>query len=498
MDWRKLQNGSDIRGVALDGVKGEEVNLTTQVVKIIAKAFVAWLSRRCHNTALTLAVGVDSRLSGPMLKQAFIEGAIEAGARVFDFGMASTPAMFMSTVDEELKVDGAVMITASHLPFNRNGLKFFTAQGGLDKPDISVILDLASGMENAPVATMSKAKGEVIPIDFMDRYSHSLVDFIRRGAGSKTPLQGMKIVVDAGNGAGGFFVDKVLVPLGADTTGSQFLTPDGHFPNHAPNPENKQAMTSVCQAVVAQRAHLGIIFDTDVDRSAIVDNGGHPINRNALIALIAAVILKEHPGSTVVTDSVTSDGLTDFIEQQGGVHHRFRRGYKNVINEGKRLNSEGQPCWLAIETSGHAALRENHFLDDGAYLVAKLLVEVARLNVEGKKLQDLIETLKQPYESKEIRFHIETDDYRAYGEQVLNHLSSCVAMQPGWKIVKPNYEGMRVACENVEEQGWFLLRQSLHDPVLPLNIESNVPGGVALVEERIMRLIAEFDKLSRL
>lgn len=106
-----------------------------------------------------------------------------------------------------------------------------------------------------------------------------------------------------------------------------------------------------------KQADLGVIFDTDVDRSAIVDRHGDPINRNSLIALIAAVILKEHPGSTVVTDSVTSDGLAEFIGALGGKHHRFKRGYKNVIDEGIRLNKAGEECWLAIETSGHCALR---------------------------------------------------------------------------------------------------------------------------------------------
>ena len=139
-------------------------------------------------------------------------------------------------------------------------------------------------------------------------------------------------MVDAGNGAGGFYVDRVLKPLGADTTGSQFLDPDGTFPNHVPNPENKEAMEAICQAVIAHQADLGIIFDTDVDRAAAVDHQGNELNRNRMIALISAIVLQEHPGSTIVTDSITSDGLTQFIEQQlGGKHHRFRRGYKNVI-----------------------------------------------------------------------------------------------------------------------------------------------------------------------
>ena len=144
------------------------------------------------------------------------------------------------------------------------------------------------------------------------------------------PLDGLKIIVDAGNGAGGFFADKVLKKLGADTSGSQYLNPDGNFPNHIPNPENEEAMQSICEAVKRNKADLGIIFDTDVDRSAVVDKNGNPINRNSLIALISAVILKEHPGSTIVTDSITSDGLTKFIEKNlKGKHHRILQPTEN-------------------------------------------------------------------------------------------------------------------------------------------------------------------------
>ena len=256
-------------------------------------------------------------------------------------------------------------------------------------------------------------------------------------------------------------------------------------------------MASICKAVVEHKADLGIIFDTDVDRSAIVDRTGKSINRNALIALISAVILREHPGSTIVTDSVTSDGLAKFIADRNGKHHRFRRGYKNVINESLRLNANGEESWLAIETSGHAALRENYFLDDGAYLVAKLIVEAACLRKEGKELQDLIADLQQPAESKEIRFKIDTNDFKAYGEQVLEHIKMAAEKEQDWQLVSPNYEGVRIACKGEEEQGWFLLRQSLHDPVLPLNIESNVEGGVNCITERVLNLLSDFKALKQ-
>lgn len=281
---------------------------------------------------------------------------------------------------------------------------------------------------------------------------------------------------------------KILSQLGADTQGSLFLDPDGRFPNHIPNPENAEAMASVCRAVADSNADLGVIFDTDVDRSAIIGRKGEPINRNSLIALIAAVILEEHPRSTIVTDSVTSDGLAEFISSKGGKHHRYRRGYKNVINEGIRLNEAGEECWLAIETSGHAALRENYFLDDGAYLAAKLIVYAAKLFGEGRQVHEAIASLKQPKESKEIRIKLTDPDFKAYGAKLLEEMKVKAAAQPGWTIVEPNYEGLRVSCGNADEDGWWLLRMSLHDPVMPLNIESNVEGGVDAIERKLCEL----------
>ena len=486
MNWEKLQNGSDIRGVALEGIEGEHVNLTPEATEIIAQAFVKWIRTTTGENNIKIAIGTDCRLSGESLKTAFVNGAVEAGADVIDCGRASAPAMFMTTVSEPVKASASVMVTASHLPFNRNGLKFFTPKGGLDKKDIAAILDIAAKGDYK----YEGAKGNSSALDFMTIYSRHLADYIRKGVNDgdyEHPLAGMHIIVDAGNGNGGFF-EKILSQLGADTKGSQFLEPDGRFPNHIPNPENSEAMASVCEAVKKSHADLGIIFDTDVDRSAIVDHKGEPINRNALIALIAAVILKEHPGSTVVTDSVTSDGLAEFISEKGGKHHRFRRGYKNVINEGIRLNNAGEECWLAIETSGHAALRENYFLDDGAYLAAKLIIDAAKLNKEGKQLQDLIATLKQPKESKEIRIRLTQPDFKAQGEKVLEDMKAKFATVPGWRLVEPNYEGIRVSCANADENGWLLLRMSLHDPVMPLNIESNVEGGVAVIEGKLCEL----------
>ncbi|KAG5075390.1 hypothetical protein JHK84_056621 [Glycine max] len=417
-DFLKLQNGSDIRGVAVDGVEGEPVNLTEPVAEAIGAAFAAWLVEKKKADAsqhLRVSIGHDSRISAKLLQNAISRGLTGGGLEVVHYGLASTPAMFNSTLTKNeaflCPADGSIMIT-------------------------------------------------------------------------EKPLGGFHIVVDAGNGAGGFFAAKVLEPLGAITSGSQFLEPDGLFPNHIPNPEDKTAMKAITQAVLDNKVDLGIIFDTDVDRSAAVDFTGREFNRNRLIALMAAIVLEEHPGTTIVTDSVTSDGLTTFIEKKlGGRHHRFKRGYKNVIDEAIRLNSIGEESHLAIETSGHGALKENHWLDDGAYLMVKILNKLASARASGKGggskvLTDLIDGLQEPDFAVELRLKINQNhpdlkggafrSFREYGEAVLKHLENSIGSDPSLHKAPVNYEGVRVSGYG----GWFLLRLSLHDPVLPLNIEA--------------------------
>jgi len=497
IDWKKLQNGSDIRGIAVESAD-EKINLSPEIASVIAASFVKWLCdiKKCDVKGLKISVGMDSRITGPALKKGIISGIVKSGGTAFDCGLASTPAMFMSTVIEDFSCAGAVMITASHLPFNRNGFKFFTSEGGLEKGDIKKILDIASAGQPSIVEDFQTQN-----INLMDKYSEIFIDKIRNGINSRenyaNPLSGIKIAVDAGNGAGGFFAEKVLIPLGADTSGSRFLEPDGRFPNHEPNPENSEAMESIRDAVLQSGADLGIIFDTDVDRAAVVDASGSIINRNTLIALAASIVLEEHPGTTIVTDSVTSDGLTLFIENHlGGKHHRFKRGYKNVINEAIRLNSAGEECHLAIETSGHGALKENYFLDDGAYLITKIIIMAARLRIEsGKGIMNLVDKLIQPVEEEEFRVKLLEDDFARQGESIISALKDFISLNDGWSIAPKSFEGVRVSCSADNQKGWFLLRLSLHDPVLPLNVESEIKGGVKEITQKIAEFLNTFDKI---
>lgn len=487
--WSQFKSGTDIRGVASEGVEGQNVNLTNEVITDITKGFVKWLCDKTgkSSTELTVAVGRDSRISGPRIMEQVEKALMAGGVQVLNCGLASTPSMFMTTVD--LKCDGAVQITASHHPFNRNGLKFFTVDGGLESEDITALLENA---ENKSFVDNCSG-GTTKTVDYMSQYCKHLRDMICKGVNSKNydkPLEGFKIVVDAGNGAGGFYADKVLAPLGADTTGSQFLEPDGMFPNHVPNPEDAVAMSFISKAVLDNKADLGVIFDTDVDRGGAVDSTGNEINRNRLVAVAAAIALENAKGGTIVTDSTTSAGLKAFIEEDlHGKHHRFKRGYKNVINEAIRLNKEGIDCPLAIETSGHAAMRENYFLDDGAYLCTKIIIKMAQLRSQGKDISDLTATLKEPVESREIRFKITDSDFRATGNRIIKELEEYAKTQPGWLLADDSREGVRVSFGENDGDGWFLLRLSVHDPIMPLNVESNKSGGIDIILDKLMAFL---------
>lgn len=486
----KLKNGTDVRGTAIAGVKDDPVTLTDEAVLAIAKAFCVWAANKTGVKNPTIAVGHDSRLSADRISNCVAQGITECGGNVVLTGLSSTPSMFM-LLQDDFGADASIMITASHLPYQKNGLKFFVKEGGLEGSDVGEVLQLAAKGD------FPAGKGSVRTESYIERYSAGLVEKVRLATGAREPLKGKRILVDAGNGAGGFYADLVLKPLGADTTGSQFLDPDGAFPNHIPNPENEEAMRSVCEAVKKNHADFGIIFDTDVDRAGAVAKSGEEINRNRLIALISAVLLEEQTGAYIVTDSVTSDGLAQFIAAHGGVHRRFKRGYKNVINESKRLNAEGKYSPLAIETSGHAALKENYFLDDGAYLVTRLLIALAKCAAKGEDLTEMIADLKEPKEAAEIRLTFEHGcDFKTLGGGVIEDLKRYAAEKSYLSLAPDNCEGVRINFDEEHGDGWALVRMSLHEPIMPINVESNRQGGNALIKRELYEFLKGYPFLT--
>ena len=492
-DLMYLKSGTDIRGVAVEK-DGKVIDLTDERLMSITASFVVFLKNKIKKDKPTVTVGYDSRVSSEHISRTVTRTLSSLGVKVYDCGLSSTPSMFMSIVN--FGVDAAIEITASHLPMEMNGLKFFTKEGGLSGNDIKEILTYA---QNNPYE-IKDVKLNIEKSDNMKKYCSDLCAMIKKGVNSENydrPLENLKIVVDAGNGVGAFYAYNVLMPLGADINGSRYLEPDGRFPNHIPNPENREAMKSISEAVEKSGADLGVIFDTDCDRAACVDRNAQEINRNKLVALASYIALKDVKGGIVVTDSVTSDGLHNFIENDlGGVHHRFKRGYKNVIDEAIRLEKEEKKnVPLAIETSGHAAFKENYYLDDGAYLITKIIIELARLNKERRSIENLIENLETPVEENEVRFAIKIEDFRNYGVSVIEDFKSLCENTEGITVSPVNYEGVRVNFNKDLGDGWQLLRMSVHEPILVLNCESNKVGGVGQMLTFFKKFIEKYDEL---
>lgn len=535
---RRLQNGPDVRGIALEGEPGREINLTPAAVYCIAEAFGEWVGSRLGKKAqegsrVRISLGRDPRITGPSLVAAAAAGLMNAGCCVYDMGLATTPACFMSTILPGFGYDASIMLTASHLPYTRNGMKFMTKDGGLDSVDVESICNVAASkfvkkQSNFMFDCLGTEK-----VDFMPVYAEHLRNIIKtqvnHPSNYEKPLRGFKIVVNAGNGSGGFFAWDVLEKLGADVSGSLHLEPDGMFPNHIPNPEDKVAMAVSSAAVLKHKAQLGIVFDTDVDRSGVVDQNGKPINGDRLIALMAAIILKEHPGSAIVTDARTSEGLTQFITRRGGQHCLYRVGYRNVIQKGINLNQQGVETHLMMETTGHGAVQENHFLDDGAYSAVKIVIEMVRMTLRGSSgdIGSLIKDLEEPKENIEMRVNILSkpkdakqrglETVEAFRKSILDghipgwKLDSCGencwitdgclvdfddTSAPGWSQneiygAPPEIDAHMYRAKVVDEKsgasGWVHMRQSVHNPNVAINMQSSVVGGCRSMAEALLQ-----------
>ena len=175
MDYRKLKSGSDVRGVAV----GDEAVLTADVAKTLGMAFARYVAGKTGKPVekISIALGRDSRVSGPALLEAAAGGISAAGAKAVDFGMCTTPAMYMSILTEGFRSEGAIMITASHHPWQLNGLKFFTEEGGLGFQELDEVLAIAQRLEKDG----AHPAGEIVHTPFLPAYQAHLKQLIVNG-----------------------------------------------------------------------------------------------------------------------------------------------------------------------------------------------------------------------------------------------------------------------------------------------------------------------------
>mmetsp|Transcript_102066 Transcript_102066/g.286183 ORF Transcript_102066/g.286183 Transcript_102066/m.286183 type:complete len:654 (+) Transcript_102066:255-2216(+) len=522
--FAQLESGSDIRGKFVDHPRRGSVAAVAKAIRnennvpaltpfsahCLGFAFASMMKQQQQSQNagrandddrdIVLCVGRDPRPHGVAIADAFARGAESVrGARVVYTGLASTPSMFEFC--RSSLCDGGVMITASHLPADKNGMKFFTADGGFEKSQIKTLVSLAQqhsiGWYDQATIPPTSGRDAVFCsewVDWMPYYASELkAALVREVMGDnakgdpKKALGGLKLVLNSGNGSGGFF-KRVLEDLGADVSASINTEPDGEFPAGIPNPENPSMIEQTIRVCEAANADLGILLDTDADRCGLVaprtigDDGVlsdyEAINRNRLIALMGVIFARQSPGCTVVTCSVTSEGLSNFLRNDLGLNHvRHVKGYANVIHRAKSLSESGEAnAEVAIETSGHCALKENDYLDDGTYTAVKTVGLLAREKAKNPNtsLLSLLEGMKEMSEVTEIRMSpvdgtLESTsllfDYAA-----LEIEARCSSI-PGWSLDRENLEGIRLSSGS--DGSFFMLRKSLHDPVLSLQVEAS-------------------------
>ena len=445
-------------------------------------------------------------------------------ARVVYTGIATTPSIFEFC--RSSLCDGGIMVTASHLPSDRNGMKFFTAKGGFTKENVQTLIAGTKqcaqrwyDMSLIPPSSGSQAVFASEWVDFMPSYESGLKSALMKEVhGSdksssnnnndndqpeNTLLQGLKICLNSGNGSGGFF-HNVLKDLGADVTSSIHINPDGNFPAGIPNPEKFEMVQETIHACEESNADFGIMLDTDADRSGFVmprylnedgsRSGYEALTGNRLIALLGVIFARQSPGCAIVTDSVTSIGLAKFLKDLGLVHIRYIRGYANVIGKAKTLTENGTVnAEVAIETSGHCALQENGYLDDGTYTAVKIIGLLARERSSNPSISllDLISNLQELPVVKEIRMNSldgSLESAQRIFDFVALEIENQCSQNDDWTIDTENQEGIRVITGN--DGGYFMVRKSLHDPLLSVQIEATSPdAGNSLVVNPLLSIL---------
>jgi phosphomannomutase len=326
-----------------------------------------------------IAVGRDMRLSSPAMAAATIRGAVDAGAHVFDLGLAGTEMVYFAVGD--LDLDGGIAVTASHNPKEYTGLKI-VRRGALPVGGESGLLDLrdlaVQGFGDPTGA------GDAEEADIWPGYVDRVLTFVDEEA--FTPL---KVVVDAANGMAGVMLPPVLGRLGHVETVRCYFEPDGSFPNHEPNPLLPENRAFIVERTTAEGADFGVAFDGDADRCFFVDDRGEFVPGDFVTALLAESILEREPGGKIIYDVRASWAVPDTIERAGGVPLINRVGHAYIKH---RMREES--AVFGGEVSGHYYFRDFYQADSGVIPFLLMLELVSR---RGEKLSQILQPFRDRY-----------------------------------------------------------------------------------------------------
>lgn len=365
-----IKSISGIRGT-IGGNVGE--NLTPIDAVKFASAYGTFIKKSLNKEKITIVIGRDARISGPMIHQLVMQTLVGLGINVIDLGLSTTPTVEVAVPLEQ--ADGGIILTASHNPKQWNALKLLNNKGEfLSGAEGAEILDIATS-DHFDFADVDNL-GTVIEItDYMDRHIDEVLN-LKLVDAEAVKNKNYKVVVDGVNSSGGIVIPALLKKMGVEVI-ELYCEPNGHFP-HNPEPL-KEHLTDICDLVVREKADLGIVVDPDVDRLAFISNDGEMFGEEYTLVAIADYVLSKTPGNTVSNMS-SSRALKDVTEKHNGLYEASAVGEVNVVELMKKNNAV-----IGGEGNGGIIYPEIHYGRDSLVGVALFLTHLANqtLDVAG-------------------------------------------------------------------------------------------------------------------
>jgi phosphomannomutase len=401
--------------------------------------------------AKRIAVGRDGRTHSPQLEAELVRGLTESGLDVVRIGVGPSPMLYFATAT--LGVDGGIQVTGSHNPADYNGFKMLLNGRSVFGEEIQALGRRAAAGE------WKDGSGNVEQVDIVDDYVNRLVqDF----SGS-----GFRIGWDAGNGAGGPVLEKLIAKLPGEHF-AIYTEIDGTFPNHHPDPTVEENLEDLKALVANKGLDFGIAFDGDADRIGAVDANGRVVWGDQLLMILAEPVLQEQPGATIIADVKASQILFDRIAELGGQPLMWNTGHSLIKS---KMKETGAP--LAGEMSGHIFFKHRWYgFDDALYAAVRLIEAVT---ASGKSLTELMDAMPTSVATPEMRFPIDESRKFAVVSEVLGRLSG-----EGARV--NSTDGARVMTDD----GWWLLRASNTQDVLVARAEAKDDAG-------LQRLLSQID-----
>ncbi|SFH62177.1 phosphomannomutase [Selenomonas ruminantium] len=410
--------------------------------------------------AKRVVVGHDIRLSGPSIKKALIQGLVESGCNVIDIGQCGTEMIYFATF--HLKLDGGVMITASHNPREYNGMKFVRQEARPISGDTG-LLDLKQQVADGELPAMAEIYGKVESIDITERYVKHILSYV-----DVTKLKPLKVVVNAGNGAAGPILDVMEKYLPFELV-KVHHEPDGSFPHGVPNPLLLENRDATAKAVRKHGADAGVAWDGDFDRCFMFDEQGNFIEGYYMVGFLAKAFLQKNPGEKIIYDPRLTWNTEEIVITNGGIPIISKSGHAFIKEKMRKENAI-----YGGEMSAHHYFRDFSYCDSG--MIPWLLVLELLSQANGIRLSGLMQERMKRYPcSGEINSKVKEVD------EVLARIEAEYGSQG--KVTKT--DGL-----SVEYSNWrFNLRKSNTEPVIRLNVETR--RDEVLMENKTQELLAK-------